>query len=153
MGDIDTHHAKVWFGKHQGQLLTRVPIGYLNWGVAVAADGPVELSDGRMVAFHEAARAEIQRRGERIQDMDISGHAIDRMSDRYISRWADLKKEGEGLYSFMQRVAKAAIDENAGAEPDERGIVQVNKHGLVWCIKVDQAVPTVITVKGGGYDD
>lgn len=146
---MNTHNAVMKFGKHSGQLLTRVPISYLNWGVAVGAEGPVELKDGTTVKFFEAARAEIERRGERIQNVEVSGHAIDRISQRHRKKWHETKKEGEGLYTWAQRMTLEALDsvKEYGEDDLDDGKLTVEYKGMKLVIIMNQVIPTLLTAK------
>ncbi len=97
---MDTHNLILEFGKkHRGKLITRVPVGYLTW-MCREADG----------YWKGVARAELDRRGTRIPDLEISNHAIDRASLRCRRMWVESAKNGEGLYSWLLRMCREALD-------------------------------------------
>jgi hypothetical protein len=144
---MQTHGAKVLFGKHRGQLLTRVPIGYLRWGVGAGVDQKVRLKDGKEVAFKDIASVEIERRGERTMDVDISPHAIDRISQRFLSEWKRTRNNGEGIYSWAQRRVQELRGRKDVEMESNDGNVTIKEGDIKWVIKVDQPVPTLITVK------
>lgn len=118
--NINTHNVKMTFGKHQGELITRVPLGYLEW--------MVNEMEGERKAL---AEAELKRRGTSHPEIDVSGHAVNRASISCGSIWRKdcKKKEGyessmllrnisEGLHTWLCRVSKEAYDKN---ETDHAG--------------------------------
>lgn len=88
-------------GKHKGELITRVPPGYLKWMVNAG--------------HHDAdmAEAEIQRRGTKLPDLEVSAHSIDRASLRLIPAWKGTRQRKEGLHSWLARMAMTALDNPA----------------------------------------
>lgn len=95
---MNTHGLAVDFGKHKGELWTRIPISYLKW-VANECDG-----DRRAIAV-----AEMSRRGVTIDSaVEISGHAIDRASQRCRHIWHQNKIGDEGLHAWLTRIANEA---------------------------------------------
>lgn len=49
---MNTHGLKISFGKHEGELFTRLPIGYLRWMI------------NERTREWEIAQAEFERRGD-----------------------------------------------------------------------------------------
>lgn len=97
MPEINTHGLKVGFGKaHPGKLYTRVPISYLLWMV------------NKKTPEHEIAAAELKRRGTQKPTMEISGHAIDRASQKLIGKWTETRKPDEGLHAWLIRMGTEA---------------------------------------------
>lgn len=97
----DMHHKVVDFGKHKGELWTRVPVSYLNW-LANQNDG----ERGQM------ARLELQRRGTTInQEIELTGHAVDRASLRCARLWRkdihDMPNQ-PGIYSWLYQLSLEA---------------------------------------------
>lgn len=143
---MNTHNIVCTFGKFEGQLLTRIPVGYLQWAINTNVDTILDTVEGKF-PFHELAKAEIERRGERIKDMDISAHAIDRFSLKYLKVWRDNRKPDEGLMSFMQRMGLEAW-QNRWTLPHDK---QEDNHwkvfhiGIEWCFE-ELIVPIVKTV-------
>jgi hypothetical protein len=135
------------FGKFRGQLITRVPVSYLNWSIANKVTQPVETKGGT-VPFSEVAAAEIKRRGERRQDIDVSGHAIDRMSTKHLQVWYQNRQTDEGLLSFMQRVGLEAWS-NRWTLPTSRdekdGSWKIFYLNVDWVI-FEMAIPVIKTV-------
>ena len=62
---INTHGQRIEFGKHKGELFTRLPVSYLKWMINENA----QQSD--------IAKAEFERRGDTMPEVELSGHAID----------------------------------------------------------------------------
>jgi len=119
--------SKIDFGRHKGVSYTRVPVGYLRWMVNVGH------SSG------ELASAELERRGTVELNLVLSGHAIDRTSQRYLDKWLS-EKGGEGFYSWLLRVAEESlkVDPDDQNRREHRGMTFVFDETGVW--------PTLITV-------
>lgn len=116
------------FGKHKGLPMTQVPVGYLSWMV-----------NERSQLWREA-QAELDRRGTVFPKIEISGHAIDRFSQRCLDVWAEKAKCGEGLYSFMARTAE---------EARKKGVCRRGRStlfGVVWVFATGNEYPTLKTV-------
>lgn len=165
---ITTHNARVSFGRWKGELLTRVPVSYLRWAVCNQVDARQPLPDCRpvplIVDFHEACTLELDRRGERVQDVEISGHAVDRCtSSDYLwgiyqaNRIADQGGHGpEGLFQFLERCTEylARMDDGIGTAMEQARLsgdedghqVKVRYLGADWVIQVNLALPVLLTV-------
>jgi len=125
MEKINTHNLIVDFGKHKGERWTRVPRSYLSWLI----NQTKVVGDGKNKRI---AKAELERRGSSIRtDLQISGHAIDRASTRCKSLWRKMVLfDGEGLYSWMERLANDAIKNEGKHEiVIYRGIKFIFEHG------------------------
>lgn len=83
-------------GKHVGEPITRVPVGYLSWMV----------NSGH--TFAAQAEAELRRRGTVTPSLDVSGHAIDRASLRLLKKWQKTASKDEGIHAWLVRNAEAA---------------------------------------------
>src|SRR5690349_17976474 len=94
--DRSTEGITLTFGKHRGQLLTRVPVSYLRWIVNQVGMDPY---------WKKLANAEHTRRGGHMPRLELSGHAIDNASLRIRHVWHETREEEEGLYSWLMRVA------------------------------------------------
>ncbi len=99
----NTHGVKLAFGKHKGELLTRAPVSYLRWMVNKKTDQA------------DLARAEIERRGSKFPEVELSGHAIDNASLRCFNNWREgchRSEKGnhpvEGLHSWLARMTLEA---------------------------------------------
>lgn len=88
---VSTHHLRCDFGKHDGELYTRIPVGYLLWMVQC----------GHRQA--DIAQAELDRRGTVTPKIEISGHAIDRASQRCLGVWQRTRKDDEGIHAWLSR--------------------------------------------------
>ncbi len=87
------------FGKHQGQLLTRVEPQYLQW---MANKSPAVERDG--VNWSELAQMELDRRGTNYDGIMPSHHAIDRFSQRHLDKW----DQTQGIASALSAMATEA---------------------------------------------
>lgn len=96
---MNTHGLRIEFGKHNGELWTRVPVSYLRW-IVNSMDNP----DVQAIAY-----AEIKRRGSTIPKVELSGHAIDNASLRVLEQWQATRRKREGLYSWLERMTLEAI--------------------------------------------
>ena len=97
--EINTHGVKINFGKHKGELFTRLPVSYLRWMINESAP------------MSEYAKAEFERRGDTMPKIELSGHAIDNASIRVRKIWHETKlTQDEGIYSWLQRVTLEAIE-------------------------------------------
>lgn len=104
MSDINTHGVTINYGKHKGELVTRLPASYLRW--MVNENAPMS----------DYARAEIERRGHRLPEIELSGHAIDNASLRVRKIWHETRGDDEGLYSWLMRVTLEAIEKGERLE-------------------------------------
>ena len=113
--------AILTFGKHEGTPITRVPVSYLRWMV------------NNNTRQADQARVELKRRGSTFPRLEISGHAIDRASQRLLETWQSKRKKGEGLHSWLVRMVEKAL--KGGVVSDGkikfRGIVFVFDHSTV----------------------
>jgi len=109
---MNTHGLIVDFGKHNGELWTRIPADYLRWLV----NQPDEIP--QFNKHKEIAKAELDRRGTVVShEVDISPHAIDKASLRVRKIWHETAlNPDEGLYSWLSRMATEALKTNPKAE-------------------------------------
>lgn len=154
MADIEynTHHARIKFGKYDGELVTRMPYSYLVWGITVQHTGCVEMAEGWIADFKDVAKAEIKRRGERIPGVDVSSHAIDRISVRCLRKWRKSREGNEGIYTWAQRMTMEALDayvakEALGEKDEKMGVITILHNNIRWVILMDLAIPILKTVK------
>lgn len=97
---INTHGQRIQFGKHKGELFTRLPVSYFKWMVNENAPQA------------DIAKAEFERRGDTMPEVELSGHAIDNASIRVRKIWHETKNENEGIYSWLQRMTKESLEAN-----------------------------------------
>lgn len=143
---MNTHDAVMPFGKYQGERVTRVPVSYLKWAVSVAAEAHVETKDGSF-PFHEVAKAEMQRRGERIENIDVSLHAIDRASLYFIPKYRLEHGHMEGLASWLGRLAWEAWQRRAELGTQQGDGTWKILHDRIKFVIEEQAIPVVKTVE------
>ncbi len=118
--EINTHGLTMKFGKHAGELITRVPVSYLKWMINIGT------------AQCEEAKAEFERRGDTMPAIELSGHAIDNASLRVRKIWHETRGKDEGLYSWLQRVTLEAIEKGEVLESGKikfMGMKFVVSHG------------------------
>lgn len=94
---MNTHGVRMVNGRHKGELMTRVPVSYLRW-MANTNHEQAEL-----------AKAELDRRGAVLPEVEISNHAIDRASLRCRRIWHEDRTKNEGLHSWLVRVSMEAL--------------------------------------------
>lgn len=133
---INTHGYVMQVGKHRGELITRVPVGYLKWMVR----------DRHREARY--AQAELDRRGTVTPDIEISGHAIDSASLRVRKIWHETRGEDEGLHAWLVRRAQAAL------AADSDGNERIEHDGIIFVFELTGEWPllkTVMRAKGGAH--
>ncbi len=118
-------------GRHEGELITRVPVSYLNWMVR----------EGHEQA--PLAAKEVLRRGTTLSRMDISGHAIDRASTRLLRQWKKTREKDEGLHHWLHRIACAAWDGRDQSNPDQ---TVFKRGGIRFVFEVTGKWPALKTV-------
>lgn len=148
MPKIDTHKAKVNFGKkYFRKLITRVPVSFLRWILQEQiTNKTVELADGSLVSALDAAKAELERRGEREDRVSITHHAIDRMSLRFLEIWQDWARMEEGIVAFMERTVYEIFDEQVNDAIVYRRPERFEACGIDWVLKLDGPTPILLTV-------
>lgn len=132
---MNTHGVTLSFGRHRGELLTRVPVSYLKFMV----------NSGTQQA--DVAAEELKRRGTVTPDLEVSGHAIDRASLHCRKIWHETRGEDEGLHAWLVRMARTALDRG---DIDEQGRHHLREHGLrlVFAdMEVWPVLKTVIRIK------
>ncbi len=149
---INTHNARLLFGKHKGELLTRVPERYLTWGIGSNCHKRVQMEDGRQAPFCTVALAELGRRGVSMIKAEITPHSINRLSTRFASIFAKTRdaEAKEGLHTWAQRMVTEAIAIHARDGSNflgkENDALQLELHGIGWVINTERRLPVLITV-------
>ena len=130
--EINTHGMQIGFGKHEGELYTRLPISYLRW-----------MLNNRTKEW-EYAEAELSRRGhsQSVHDIEISSHAVDRASCYAWKAFRRRRNDGEGLYSWLAREALWLLENEA---IDDKGRMKLES-GLYFVISLDLVQPVLKTV-------
>lgn len=143
----DMHHRRVHFGKHKGELWTRVPISYLKWCA----------NQLRGDAYNLAC-LELERRGATSDhhDVELSGHAIDRASIRLYRNWLENRRDDtEGLHSWLARTAQTAYDALAIESFDEESEGEVMRDietvygGMKMVFTIGRYYPILKTIMPG----
>lgn len=98
---IDPHGKTIAFGKHKGELFTRLPRSYLVWMINQEAPQ------------WEIAKAEFYRRGDTMPKVEVSNHAINNASLRVLDIWQATREPDEGLYSWLERMTLEAVAQGA----------------------------------------
>jgi len=143
MSEINTHGLTVDFGKHKGTLWTRVPVSYLTWLVgAPPPDKPefLEVFEKRKAI----ARAELERRGTTIPEIEISGHAIDSASLRVRKIWHQTRRDdSEGIHSWLCRMA---VEAKSYGIRDNKHQDKIHYMGIAFVFDQEGEFPIVKTV-------
>lgn len=128
MEKINTHNVIVTFGKHKGELWTRVPKNYLTWLVN-EKDQKFPGTD----INKQYAQAELERRGTKVShQIELSAHAIDRAS-QVTNEW-----RSEGVYTWLERMATEALETS---DDDE-----VFYKGYKFAFKKGEYYPSLLTI-------
>jgi hypothetical protein len=143
---MNTHDVMMPFGKYAGQRVTRVPVSYLKWAVANEVEARVETKEGTF-PFFEVARSEIERRGERLENIDVSMHAIDRASLYFMPKFRLEHGHMEGLASWVARLSWEAWQhrETHGKKGDD-GVWKIEHNGIKFIVE-EMLIPVVKTVE------
>jgi len=134
---LNTHDVVIDYGRHRGERFTRLPISYLKWMVRESAPQ------------HEYAKSELTRRGTSTPAIEVSGHAIDRFSQRFLGIWqqhCEMTGETVGLWSYLNRLAGEAwhylqTDPEVDAEGDRVVFI-----GITWVFATNGQWPVVKSV-------
>lgn len=128
---IDSTAIYIKEGKFRGMTLNRVPQSYLT---RIINEGYPEA---------EYAKLELERRGTPYSDnpVEVSNHAIDRLSLRCLDIFATDSQENEGLFAWAVRVAAEAISWD---NRDSQGRF-VHK-GMRFLIDFSPKTPLLVTV-------
>lgn len=128
------------FGKFRGELLTKVPASYLTWMIV----------QGHALSFK--AEEELERRGTPCDlKISITPHSIDRASQRMIHLWLSTQLRDEGLYAWLSRRARAAVE----TVPMEQRVrsQRVEYDGIVFILEFSTLVPVLKSVWLAGSKD
>jgi hypothetical protein len=125
---LNTHNLLIDFGRYKGERWTRVSTNYL---LSLVRHSHPERA---------LAEAELQRRGTAIPAFDVSNHAVDRASQDCADIWRRTAKKGEGIHSWLVRMATRALVE----PPDAQG--RHRYKGMKFAFDTDGAWPLLVTV-------
>jgi len=133
---LDTHGIIIPFGKHKGELLTRIPISYIRWMI----------NQNDYIPLKKYAEAEFIRRGDTMPLVELSGHAIDHASLRVRKIWHETKLKGEGLYSWLQRMTLQALDDGDSVEIQDDNTKKIKYKGMKFIITEGEEFPILKTI-------
>jgi uncharacterized protein (DUF3820 family) len=138
MNKINTNNLIVEFGKHKGQLWTRIPVDYLQWLINQKNENNKHKKD--FDCYKKIAVAELDRRGTNLRhDVEITPHAVDKASLRLRKIWHQTCNENEGIYTWLSRVASQAIV--------EKGKNEIIRYiGIKFIFKIGNNYPILKTV-------
>jgi hypothetical protein len=135
---VNTHGLRIDFGKHKGELFTRLPVSYLRWMI----------NEGTKQC--EIAKAEFERRGDTMPKVELSGHAIDNASLRVRKIWHETRTENEGIYSWLERMVLEAIKcgdvVDHGAKAGELTAQKIIYNGMKFVIAEGEEFPALKTI-------
>lgn len=127
---LNTHGVTISYGKHNGELITRLPVSYIRW--MINSNAPMA----------EYARAELERRGDTMPTIELSGHAIDNASIRVRKIWHETKLSGdEGIYSWLMRVTTEAISRGEKLESGK-----IRYLGMKFVVEQGEEFPVLKTI-------
>jgi len=129
MNELNTHDVRIGFGKHKGERVTRLPASYLRWMV------------NQNTPMADYARAEIDRRGHKLPEVELSGHAIDNASLRVRKIWHQTSLEGEGLHTWLERMTLEALAKGKRLESGK-----IKHNGMKLVIEQGEEFPVLKTV-------
>lgn len=129
---MNTHGLIVDFGKFKGQRWTRLPISYLKWLINIG-------SQYASIAQYEMTRRVITT----LDQMDISGHAVDRASMFCSKQWRETREKSEGLHSWIYRKACAALKDGKITGTESEGRIY---EGMKFIFKFGSVSPTLVTI-------
>lgn len=111
------------FGRFKGQPWVRIPVSYLKFLI----------NEGSTYA--PIAQAELKRRGIALtQELEVSGHAIDRASQKMIGKWMETRVGDEGLHAWLVRMATdaRARGRESGGTYQYAGMLFAFNEGELW---------------------
>lgn len=127
------HNRKINFGKHKGELWTRIPLSYLRWCV-------------NENVHEEEARAELERRGSsELPKLELSNHAIDRASLRLRKMWYQDTNKNVGLWTWLHGLANEAYEKGKVIEENNE-IKKVIFRKIKMHFSKGACYPTLLTV-------
>lgn len=125
---MNTHNLICDFGKHKGELYTRLPVSYLFWMV------------NSNHSKKDIAQAELDRRGSVLPDMDISGHATDRASLYCWDIYRKTRKKNQGIHAWLIKNGHEALK----LSPNQKGRREYN--GMLFCFDTSGIWPILKTI-------
>lgn len=119
-------------GTHRGESIMRVPAGYLLWMVRVRH------------IYAEEAQIELDRRGTKLPDFEVSVHAVDRASTRCLDLYQAHRHKHEGIFTWLGRMAQKAL--NNGTKQDEGDTIHYRGMRFAFTTEENTEWPILTTV-------
>lgn len=141
--DVIIDKKYVHFGPYKGTLWNRVPIHYLKELVATQPENSLA---------YGLAKKQLEKRAvSEEKQMDISRHAVNRMSTRYLGEYISKRKElpkgdYEGIVDYTNRLAWDAIKDGTIIPDDEDGILIEYQNKKWKFVRLANGEPRLITI-------
>lgn len=141
--DVIVNAGYVHFGPYKGTLWNRVPIHYLKEIVDTQPEDTTIWWQAKKQLEKRAVSAEKQ--------MDISRHAINRMSTRFLDEYISKRKElprgdYEGIVDYINRLAWDAIKDGTILPDTEDGIMIEYQNKKWKFVRLANGEPRLITI-------
>ncbi len=120
------------FGIHEGKSIMRVKAEYLFWMVRVRHTYATE------------AQVELDRRGTKLPDFEISVHAVDRASTRCLDLYQASRRRNEGIFTWLGRMAQKALD--SGTKQNDEGMIHYRGMAFAFTTEETTEWPVLATV-------
>jgi len=98
------------------------------------------------VPVRDVAEAELHRRGERLNAVELSLHAIDRFSTRHLKLWQQYANAEEGIATFVERAFTNAL-KNGNVVSALHGTITVEYCGARFVYSTEAKRPVLVTVE------
>ena len=136
---------KMSVGRYAGTPVDQLPNSYLRW--LITQDFPMDIID--------AAEGKLKESDYNDLYLNVSRHAMDMFSKRFLERWIQSEKckgeKGEGFATFVAKYAQEAWDNGIDVSKhrhQDDGVVKEWK-GIKWVFGINQNCPDykdVITI-------
>lgn len=128
-------------GKYRGVPIDKLPNSYLKW--MLSKDFPEE--------YLKYARMKVNTNSTSSIDLNVTRHAIDRFSLRYMNTWKPIKVSNgvyEGLASYIARIAFEALHDGKDISKHRRNDDEMRmiKDGITYVFNSTGDYKTLITV-------
>lgn len=141
--DVIVNAGYVHFGPYKGTLWNRVPIHYLK--------EIVDTQPEDTTIWWQAKKQLEKRAVSKEKQMDISRHAINRMSTRFLDEYISKRKElprgdHEGIVGYTNRLAWDAIKDGTILPNTEDGIMIEYQNKKWKFVRLANGEPRLITI-------
>lgn len=118
-------------GRYRGIALEKLPPGYLR-----------RIGNSRHPQS-AVCRDEMRRRGMPVYGVEVTAHAVDRASLRLPAIFLKHRTSGEGLSSWLGRIAEEALKT---VKPDGKYYIRVPYIEVIWAFDLRFEVPVLMSV-------